>query len=440
MLYKIMNGVGRAVGSPIAQTAANRDWNLKQQNIQYQRNLPVVQHQADEEAYNASLGQQEKGAQIGKTQAETGVIGQNLPVQEKAAGVHDELMQRWQSNVDPDENSFQQYAQQRLSSEPYAIQRMLNGDPQRGMPSKVTAITQLPRQPFSFKVADGAIQPQTYRGQNYGPQPSPNEPPEVGAARQNALASIKQGQKGKIDVARAEGNAKQQIQIGGFGQAGDPMIDDVGQGRMDLNTALSRVPPAGKAQFTKELAAKYPNYNQQTYGVAKNASEAFTSGDQGKQLTAINTVREHVPVFRQLAEALDNGDVQAINKIGNTVGINFGSDKATNFRIAGQAFGGEVGKALDGAGVTEGERKSAQEAFSSAMSRQQFEGALKTVDALLAGKQRSLKQSYDQSQQGKPNFGGEQGAPATHTATGPNGHKIKVVNGRWVDAQTGAPI
>jgi hypothetical protein len=30
--------------------------------------------------------------------------------------------------------------------------------------------------------------------------------------------------------------------------------------------------------------------------------------------------------------------------------------------------------------------------------------------------------------------------PAVPTATGPNGHKIVVQNGRWVDAQTGQPV
>jgi hypothetical protein len=195
---------------------------------------------------------------------------------------------------------------------------------------------------------------------------------------------------------------------GNFGQQGDPMIDMVGQGRVDLATALQRVGPGAKDAFLKQLDAKYPGYSQATYGVEKKVEEKFTSGNVSDQLMAINTAREHMKTFRSLADALDNTDVQALNKLGNAFGVQFGSDKATNFRIAAQAFGGEVGKAFDGAGVVAGEREQAEKNFNDAMAKGQFKGAIETVDKLLAGKQKSAKETYEQNKQGKPNFGGQQ--------------------------------
>jgi hypothetical protein len=41
---------------------------------------------------------------------------------------------------------------------------------------------------------------------------------------------------------------------------------------------------------------------------AKATEKAFTSGSQGQQLTAIATARQHMAVFKQTAQALDNGD------------------------------------------------------------------------------------------------------------------------------------
>ncbi len=129
----------------MAQQAAQRDFDLKQQNIGYQRAQPVLQEQADRAAYEHSLGEQHTAAETRLSNTQADIAGQNLPVQEQAAKVHDELVQRWQSQLDPDADSFQQYAQQRLAAEPAPIQRRLNGDPQRGIPSPLQAITRLPR-------------------------------------------------------------------------------------------------------------------------------------------------------------------------------------------------------------------------------------------------------------------------------------------------------
>ena len=217
------------------------------------------------------------------------------------------------------------------------------------------------------------------------------------------------------------------------------MVDMVGQNRVDLASVLQRMPPGAKQNFLAALNAKYPDFNQGQFGIEKKVGEKYTSGNVSDQLLAINTAREHMKTFGQLADALDNGDVKVLNKIGNELGLQFGSDKKSNFNIAAQAFGGEVGKAFDGAGVVAGERAEAQKNFNDAMSKGQFKGAIKTVDALLAGKQKSAQDSYNAGRQGKPNFGNG-GAAQEPTATGPGGHKIAFRQGKWVDAATGEPV
>jgi hypothetical protein len=200
-------------------------------------------------------------------------------------------------------------------------------------------------------------------------------------------------------------NSPTMLMQGSFGQANDPMIDMVGQGRVDLATALQRVAPGAKDAFMNQLNAKYPGYNQATFGVEKKATEAFTSGPQGQQLTAIDTARQHMQTFKDTAGALENGNFLLANKVGNAIGVQFGDDATTNFQIARAAFAGEVGKAFAGASVAEGDRKELLDKINAASSPAQLKGYADTADKLLEGKQSALKRSYEASQQAKPNFG-----------------------------------
>ncbi len=260
----------------------------------------------------------------------------------------------------------------------------------------------------------------------------------IDQAYQNQLAINKEidprVQAGKVEVAKNTAAARQAAQAGGYGQAGDPMIDMVGTNRVDLATALQRVPPAQKDLFLRNLSAAYPDFNQGTFAVAKKEQTAFTSGSQGQQLTAIGTARNHMQTFKDTAAALDNGDFLKANQVGNYLGMQFGSDKATNFNVARSAFAGEVGKAFAGANVGVSDRQELIDKINAASSPAQLKGYADTADALLAGKQKSLKESYDQGIQGKPNFGGGSGAAAPKYKVGDSvnykgaPHKITAVD------------
>jgi hypothetical protein len=198
------------------------------------------------------------------------------------------------------------------------------------------------------------------------------------------------------------------------GQNGQPsaLAQAVAKGDMKWSDVISpRTPQSVKESFAQEVKALNPAFNSGDFGVEQKVREKFTSGNVSDQLMAIGTAREHMKTFGQLADALNNSNWQLANKLGNAFGVEFGSDKATNLRIAAQAFGGEVGRAFDGAGVTAGERQKAESAYADYLSKGQFKGAINIVDELLAGKQRSAKQAYDAGRAGQPNFGsgGSQG-------------------------------
>lgn len=203
---------------------------------------------------------------------------------------------------------------------------------------------------------------------------------------------------------------------GNFGSAGDPMVDMVGQNRVDLATALQRIPPASKANFMAQLNAKYPNYNQGQFGIEKKVGEEFTSGDAAKNLTAFNTAIEHATQAGEAAKALQTGDMRTLNKIGNALGYEFGSDRTTNFNVIKSALSSEISKVFKGGQATDAEIKEVQGPFDAANSPAQLRGAIKTAIRLMNSKRDALKSQYEAGRQGKPNFG--ESAPAAGLKVG----------------------
>jgi len=228
---------------------------------------------------------------------------------------------------------------------------------------------------------------------------------------------------------------------GATGQGGQPsaIAQAIASGEMKWQDAVSaRTPMSVKQAILKEVKGINPNFNSGDFDVEKKVKEAFTSGPQGQQLTAIGTARNHMATFKQTADELKNGDFLAANRVGNWLNTQFGSDKATNFDLARTAFAGEVGKAFAGANVGVQDRAEILDKINHSSSWDQLKGYADTADELLAGKQKSLKESYDQGVQAKPNFGQQGGAPpagATHAV---------IVDGKVVgytsDGKTMTPV
>lgn len=213
---------------------------------------------------------------------------------------------------------------------------------------------------------------------------------------------------------------------GATGTPGQPsaMAKAIAANEMKWSDAVSaRTPMNVKTALLAEVKSINPAYKSSDFDVEKKVQEKATSGSWSDQLTAINTAREHMATFKQTADALGNGNVLYANKVGNWMGTQFGQDKATNFNVARSAFAGEVGKAFAGANVGVGDRQELIDKINESSSWAQLKGYADTADKLLAGKQKSIKESVDQGMKGKPNFG-EQGAAqssTTITVTAPNG-------------------
>src|SRR5882724_557528 len=194
------------------------------------------------------------------------------------------------------------------------------------------------------------------------------------------------------------------------GSAGQPsaIAQALANNEMKWSEAVSpRMPIAVKQKLLAEVKQINPNYNSGDFAVEQGVKKAFTSGQYSQQLNSINRAREHMGTFLQMADAMNNGDVKAINRVKNVFKTQFGSDAPGNLNIAKQAFASEVGKAFAGSSVALADRQELAHSIDSASSWDQLSGAAKTADALLEGAQKALKQTYESGMKSMPNFGGQ---------------------------------
>lgn len=170
-------------------------------------------------------------------------------------------------------------------------------------------------------------------------------------------------------------------------------VKALGEYRQAPLTAMSLRSPIG-AQLSTWVNQAYPGYDASQYGAKTKARADFVSGPDGRSLTAINTAVDHLGTLGQLAGALGNGNIQAVNALGQTWAQQTGSPAPTNFEAMKQIVGDEIVKALVGTGGSQSDRAAAAETISKASSPQQLAGAIHTYQQALAGKLGPLRQKY----------------------------------------------
>jgi hypothetical protein len=169
------------------------------------------------------------------------------------------------------------------------------------------------------------------------------------------------------------------------------------------------------------------------FGAKRSTKTYFTSGAGGKQLTAFNTAITHLDTLDRLAGDLGNSDVQLVNRAKQAWAEQTGNPAPANFEAAKNAMSGEVAAALKASGATDQEIAHVGATFNRAQSPAQLKGAINTYRELLKSKAQQLKGQYDAGMKGGAAFDAPTGGGEV-TATGPNGHKLVLRNGQWVDA------
>ena len=282
---------------------------------------------------------------------------------------------------------------------------------------------------------------------------------ELTDAQKRIMAEVKRtsppGEGTEAFMARYQ-KAWQAAKIGVAGQSVSEVGDLIGQGKMAPLSAFALRSQWGQAvmAYVKE---NYPNYTGTEYAASQRTEIGFAQGKQGDQVRAINVAIDHLATADQLVDALQNGETQRINQLGNRIAVEFGSAAPTNLQEAAHIIGQEMVKAVVSAGGGVTERTAAADAFSVARSPEQLHGAIQTVRRLMAGQLQGLERQYRAGTGGRRDFDEElrlspqarealkglsSGEQAESGAAGKfvegqvykdaQGNKAKYQNGQWV--------
>lgn len=174
--------------------------------------------------------------------------------------------------------------------------------------------------------------------------------------------------------------------IGNFGRGA--------QGAVDLRRIQNRMAELAKQQNIDP--SKLQNIQMDAAAEGK-AIKDFTTGKQGNNVRSFNTALEHLDTLHEASQALNNGDIQLFNKIGNAWNSATGKAAPTNFEATKKIVADEIVKAIVGTGGGVTDREKAAETIQSANSPAKLNGAIEQYKELMAGQLKGLNQQYKAS-------------------------------------------
>jgi hypothetical protein len=193
-------------------------------------------------------------------------------------------------------------------------------------------------------------------------------------------------------------------------------------------------------QAIKSGAATPASMNFRT---ATKLNAFMTSGKGGQTLTAYRTANDHLGLLEDAMKALDNGDVQALNKMSNRFKTEFGSSAPTNFETVKTMLAGELANVAKVTGATDMEIKNYQTELAQAQSPEQIQGVIDTNHHLMDQKAVEMMNQYESGMQGKPDFGkgAGSGGKTPAPAASPSGMiRARDPQGNLHEAPKGTPL
>lgn len=186
----------------------------------------------------------------------------------------------------------------------------------------------------------------------------------------------------------------------GVGENGQPIENptakSIAEYRVPAPSPRSMATGPGKVLMDQVMRLN-PSYDASQFPARQKMRQAFTSGNQSQQLTALNTAIEHLGVLDSMAQALGNGSFKPGNEIYNTVRDIFGSKAVNNFEFARDVMAGELATAMKKSGATDSEIDKVTKRLSSSSSPQALAGAIREVALpMIGGKASTLDQQWKQ--------------------------------------------
>lgn len=152
-----------------------------------------------------------------------------------------------------------------------------------------------------------------------------------------------------------------------------------------------------RQRFIQDVMEFDPSYNPNDATLRYKAQASFLPGTKnGDTITAFNTAISHLDTLKQMYKALNNGDVQLLNKAKNTFQQQFGYAAPNDVSALASIIGGEVVKATVGAQNALGDREEVRHSISRDLSLEQADSVIEKYQRLMAGQLYARKHAYEQ--------------------------------------------
>jgi hypothetical protein len=162
----------------------------------------------------------------------------------------------------------------------------------------------------------------------------------------------------------------------------------------DLST-LPTTPRKGVSVMPRDQALSFirtyinPQYQEGDYSAAKKLSGELAStrtGTAGGTLLSAGTAANHLNLLEAAGQALNNNDVQGINKLANTFGIAVGKSPAVTFQAIAEQVNSEVAKVVAGGQPNEAELKQNRDNLNNSQSPEQIRNVIRSYVGLMNGR------------------------------------------------------
>src|SRR4029077_2107998 len=158
----------------------------------------------------------------------------------------------------------------------------------------------------------------------------------------------------------------------------------------DLKT-LPNNPRKGSNQISAQEGLAFirqyinPQYQEGDYAAASVLSKELAStrqGTAGGSLLSAGVASNHLELLDQAATALNNNDTQALNKLANSIGAQFGKSPVVTFKAIADQVNQEVGKVVAGGTPHEAELENLRKNLNSDQSPEQTQNVIKSYIGL----------------------------------------------------------
>lgn len=176
----------------------------------------------------------------------------------------------------------------------------------------------------------------------------------------------------------------------------------IAAGNMPPLTGNALRSPGAAATMARVMAIK-PDYSAKDYGTGAKAEKDFATGKQGNSVRSFNVALSHLDTLSGLADALNNKDTKAFNRLGNAIATQTGAPAPTNFEAVKHIVADELVKAVTGGAGALGDREAAAKTIEAANSPAQLRGVIASYKELMVGQIHGLRDQY-KATTGKDDF------------------------------------